>query len=176
MRRLTQREQFIGILCVLMIVMYGGYNGVVKPLQDRIEETDERIELKRSQLNKNRRMIRKSTVQNGSYDAYREKFRQTKSVEQVMSAMISEIEEAAANLELKIVELKPNRVRKSDFYNQFSVNVSINSAFVDIVQLLYVLQSDPYFYDIEEVRFDKGSRKKSDTLKVRLVLSKILLP
>lgn len=176
MRRLTQREQSIFVVCVLTISVYLIYNGIVKPFQAKIERVEQDIQLGQQQLSQKLKTIQRGKAVSGQYNAYHEAYRQSKSNEEVMSSILAEIEGVARELQLGIFDLKPKRVQRTDFYNQFSVSLTINSEFVDIIQFLHILQSSPHLFEIEQVDFDKGSNRNTTSIKTQLVLSKILVP
>jgi len=175
-RRFTKREKRIAVLCLGLVFIYGGYNIVIRPLRKEMILLDQKIETQQRRLNKDLRILKKAEFLGVQYDALVKRFKQTKTNEQVMSSFVSEIEEAAAKLGLQISNLKPQKVKRSEFINRFSVSLTIDSEFVDIMNFLYMLQGQPYSFDVQEARFDKSSRRKSTAIKTRLVLIKILIP
>ena len=175
-RRLTDREGRIAILCAIIILSYLSYNLVIKPLKDKSENLDTQIETAINQLKKNMTLLEKTGGINNDYNEYQNNFRQTKSNEQVMSSILNEIEKVAAELKLKISDLKPKRVKKEEYFNHFSVSLTIDSDFKDIVQFLYILQRDPHLFKVEELRFDKTTQRNTTAIKTTLVLDKILIP
>ena len=107
---------------------------------------------------------------------YEQKFKQPASNEGTMSSLLSEIEAVAAGLKLQIANLAPKRVKETDFSNRFSVSLSIDGDFMDILQFLHRLQSEPHLFDVEEARFDKGTRQQATSVKASLVLGKTFVP
>ena len=176
MKRLTTRERNIFIICVVLMAVYVGFNVVYKPLAQKARLMQAEIESKKERLTRDLRTIRRSKSVGDEYVVLKEKFKQDKPDEQVMSAMVSQIESIAGDLNLRISDLKPQKVKKQDFYNKFSVTLTIYSSFKDIMRFLYDLQKDPLLYSVDELRLDKGSRRKEETIKTRLILSKVLIP
>ena len=89
-----------------------------------------------------------------------------------MASILAEIEGVSAQLHLQIANLSPKRVQESDLYNRFSVSLTIDGNFVDILEFLHILQSDPHLFDVEEARFDKGMQAAAASVKTSLVLGK----
>lgn len=176
MRRLTSREQRVFVVCLLTISIYVGYNGFVKPFHERLSALDRQIAAARLEIQKNQRTVRKAEILEKAYEENLAQYKQTGSSEQVMSGILSEIEESARELNLQISNLKPKRVKNEQYFNQFSVSLTIDSELVDIVHFLYLLQQSPHFFDIEEVHFDKGARRSSSAMKTELVLGKRFIP
>lgn len=175
-KRLTRREQGIFVICLAMIFIFVGYGGVIKPLRAKIVSTDEEIRIYQRRLKKSTRAIRKSRELEQQYNEYLRKFKQTKTDEQVMASVLSEIESIASDFGLLISDLKPKKVKHEEYHNKFSVSLTISSELIEILRFLHTLQGQPHFFDLEETRFDKSSRRKLSAVKARLVLSKILIP
>ena len=166
----------IFLVSVLIIFIYVGYMLVIKPMMDKIDILSSQIDGQKNRLNKDRRLIKKAKTVDDEINNSIQKFKQDKSNEQVMSSIISEIESVAGGLNLKISDLKPNKARKSEYFNHFSVSLTIDSEFTDVLNFIYVLQDPEHLYNVDEVRFDKSSRRRSTEMKSYLVLSKTLIP
>lgn len=175
-KRFTQREQIISIVTLILLGVLVSYYAVIKPLREKIIFLEKKTADQRKQFGKNLKLVREAGEIEKQYAPYLEKFKQDKPNEQVMSGILAEIEAAAAGLELQISDLKPKRVKEDGRYNQFSVSLTIDSNFLNIVHFLHILQSEPHLFEVEELEFDKGSQRKSDTMKTRLVLTKVLIP
>ena len=174
-RRFTIREQKIVLIFLLAIIGNGSYYGLIRPLNEKIASLDTEIAKKKKKLKNNLGVIKKSQGVDKEYATLIEQFQQTKSNEQVMSAIIAEIEGVAGELQLQISDLKPKRVKREDTNNRFSVSLDIDSQFVDIIQFLHKLQSQPHYFAVEEAHFDNSFRGKNTSMKIQLVLSKVLI-
>ncbi len=93
-----------------------------------------------------------------------------------MSSILSEIEETAGQLKLKISDLKPTRVKREEYNNRFSVTLTIDSKLVDIMHFLHLLQQTPHLFQIQEVYFEKSAMQDGSSLRTQLVLEKIYIP
>lgn len=176
MRALTKREKNILIICVVLGGAYFGYNGVYKPVTERLDYLDQKAVVLQKQIKKNREMIKNSEQVEKNYAEIVDRFKQVRSNEQEMSAILSEIEDVARGLEMQIADLKPHRVRSEANFNRFSVSLTLSSEISDIVQFIYELQKEPHFFNVEEVRFDKSNQRGKDSLKTSLVLSRFFIP
>ena len=159
---------------MVMIFAYVGNNVLVKPLKDKIASADRKIRTYQRRLNKSANAVQKSKELEQRYNEYLNRFKQSKTDEQVMASILSEIEEVSGTFGLLIAELKSKKVKRGEHYNTFSVSLTINSELIDILRFLHTLQGQPHFFDLKEARFDKTSRRKSATIRTRLILSKIL--
>jgi len=175
-RRLSARELKILILSLVLASTYAGYILLVKPAQEKFAALDEEILVQQRRLAKNSTEIQKAADLEKVLAAYEQKFKQPASNEGTMSSLLSEIEAVAGELKLQIANLTPKRVRETNFANRFSVSLSIDGNFTDILQFLHKLQSEPHLFDVEEARFDKGARQQSSSVKASLVLGKTFVP
>ncbi len=174
-RRLTEREQNILVVCLAFVFIYLGYYGVYLPLKEHMEGLDHKIEAEQRKLEKNLKILDKSKSLDSEYNEFIKNFKQDKPNEQVMSSILSELEDVAGQLNLHISDMKPNIINNHDFYNRFSISLTIDSEFVTIVQFLHILQNPPHLFTVDELRFDNSIQRDSKTIKTTLVLAKIFL-
>lgn len=175
-RPLTQREKRILAVCVAMIVMYGAYNGLIGPSRTMDDSLDQTIALEQRKLNKNTRVLQRAAALQGLYDSYQERFKQTKTNEQVMSGIVAEVEGVAGGVQLQISNINPQKAKKEEFYNRFSVSLTIEGPFTDIMHFLHLLQGEPHLFDVDEARIEKGAGHQTTIVRTQLVLSKIFIP
>ncbi|OGX26643.1 MAG: hypothetical protein A2787_02230 [Omnitrophica WOR_2 bacterium RIFCSPHIGHO2_01_FULL_48_9] len=173
--RLSGRERTIFFLCLAVVFVYFVYIFLYQPFQEQRSDLSTQIEAAQREFMKNSKFIENSQAYQAEYDTYLEKFKQQGSEEEVMSSFVSEIEQIAAQFNVRIAEMKPRKVRREDFYNNFSVNLNINTRLNDLIRFLYVLQSDPHFFGVEEFRFDKNFPQNVN-LQCQLTVSKTLFP
>jgi len=121
-------------------------------------------------------ILKRAEISKKTYEEFQKGNRQIGSNRKVMSTILAEIEGVAKELDLTISDLKPKKVKRDDYFNHFSVSLLLNSKFIDILHFLYKLQNPPHMFSVDEIRFDKWSRKNNSTMKTRLVLSKIFIP
>lgn len=175
MRALSSREKAIFVICVSTIFIFIGYNGIVKPLRAKAEQVADRIKVNEQKLKKQLKTISQQAIVDREYDQYTSHFQQMGSEQQVMSSILVEIDTAARENQLRIADIKPKRVKKVDFFNNFSVSLSMEGQLTDIVKFLYLLQNSPHLYNVDELMIEKNS-PRSTVLNCRLVLSRVLIP
>ena len=175
-RRLSVRELKILVVSLALAFVYIGYILFVRPAKERIVELDQEIELQQQRLAKSSVEIQKAGATEKVWAVYEQKFKQPASNEGTMSSILSEIEAVAADLKLQIANLAPKRVRESNISSRFSVSLTIDGNFIDVLQFLHTLQGEPHLFDVEEARFDKGTRQQTASVKASLVLGKTFVP
>ena len=91
-----------------------------------------------------------------------------------MSAIITEIENVSGEANIRIADLKPQKVRKTGSFNNFSVSLILDGQLTSIMNFVYNLQNQPHLFAVDEMRFDKKSPNSTD-LKGYLILSRVLI-
>ena len=172
---LSQRESNILAVCILMIFGYGGFHFIYKPLTKNTETLESRIKVGEKRLHNQLKAVQKEHPVTLEYKKYASHFEQTASDEQEMASILSEIESVANEVNIHIADMKPRKVRRVDFFNDFSVTLTIEGDLPTVIQFLYVLQNQPHLFNDDEVYLEKSSLRSSQ-MRCRLVLSKILIP
>lgn len=175
-RRLTVREKGIFIATLIVVIFSFLYNGLIVPLGAKKDFLDEEIMIQQEQLTRELGIIQRSKALDARYNTYLRQFSKLGTGEEMASSVISEIEETVGKMGLHVVELKPRKVQRNEYENQFLVSLTINSELVDIVRFLYTLQQQPHLFDVEEIEFEKLTRGKQATITTRLILSKAFIP
>lgn len=174
MPRLNSSEKRLFIICLILAGTGFFIRIAANPLKEMFTNPDKKIVESRKRLRKNLRTIRENNMVLARYNAYVKDFGQKMTDEQEMSAMISELEGVAEETDILFSEIKSRRVNKVDFYKVFSVSLKMNGNLEQIVHLLYLLQSKPHLFRVDELRLNKQSRRTS-LLKARLILSRTVI-
>lgn len=172
MRQLSKREKGIFVICVLMVLAYFLYQGAFIPLKEKKDDLRVQIQSQKRKIQKNMQIISRGDRFESEYKRILEDYKQGQSNEESMSLILSQVELVASTLDLQISDMKPNRVKKDDFFNIFSVSLTISGDMKEISEFLYKLQTEPYLYDVEDLHFEKTTQRKNKDLRSRLVLSK----
>ena len=171
-RFLNHREQKIFMICLAVVFMAVFYNSLIAPLQREKNSLQEEIVIEKKQLDGDLEVIQRAEKIDAQYNSYLKRFSKSGTEEEIASSILSEIEEIAGELELHVIELKPERIEHDEFNDRFSVRLTMSSEFVDIIHFLHMLQQSPYFFDVEEVEFKKSTKRNQGAITTRLVLGK----
>lgn len=173
-RSLSSRERFIFILALAVLSAFFVFQRVWGPIHAwRINIRQNGISSQRD-LEKMLSLIQESPVIEGEYAEYAAYFLQTQEDEAEMARLLSHVEAVASHLNVRLWEVKPQRIRPRDFYNDFSVHLMLEEDLLVMVHFLYTLQNPPYLFAVTEMRLEKSSPKKT-SLKCYLVLSRTLI-
>ncbi len=175
MRPLSIREKQILVVCLGTILVYFFYNLGYKHLKDLSGDIRQEAIANEKLLKKNLRVIQRWKTLSPEYESYFQMFQQKAGEGEEMSAIISQIESIANQLNIRLSEIKPRKVKNADFYNVFPVNLTLECNLQQISEILYILQTPPYLFDIEEFHLEKRSSQEL-LLQARLVVSRTLIP
>ncbi len=175
MRSLTKRESLIFTLCLILTGSYGGYFLVYKPLLENLSGMDTRIAISEKKLINNLKIVNKGKSIEGVYEKLVTPFRQKTSDEQAMTSILSEIESVANQTSLRISDMQPKKVKRIDFYNHFSVTLTVEGDMQPVIKFLYTLQNSPHLFKVDEIYLEKSSIKARE-VRCRLIVSKPLIP
>ncbi len=174
-RRLTSRELNILVMCIFMVVVYVGYHLVYKPLNNRLLSLEGRIEIARKKIREKMRILQREDAVKSEYRTFESLLKQKQSDSREMASILAEIEAVANQVGLRLADLKPRKVRSEGFFNQFSVSLSVEGEMPLINRFLYLLENEPYLYDIDDVQLEKRSVRTS-LVRCELQLSRFLIP
>lgn len=175
MRTLTKRENQILMACVVLLAVYVGYNFVYKYFLEKFNSLEEKIEAQKLHLIKNQKLLSKQKAWEIQYEQLTQALRQQRSDEQEMAMILSEIEAVVNQIGLRVTDMKPQRVRKEDFYNLFTINLTTDGSLPAILNFIYLLETRPHNFDILEMRLERGSPGSTE-LRGLLTLSRISIP
>jgi len=170
----SQRERLILVVFAVFVVALFIQRGIYLPHKDRQESLKAKIERMETLLNKNERVIQKSKAYEQKYAALLDLFQQKGTEDQVMSAMLTEIEKATAGIDVQVSDMKPQRVKKEDLANNFSVSIVLDGTLDNVVRYVHQLQVPPHLFQVAEMRLERKSFNSSD-LRCFLVLGRVLV-
>lgn len=175
-RTLIQREKNILVIAVIISVVYFFYLIVILPLKKKSDSLDKIIHVKQQTLRKNIAVIQKAEGLGREYDPFLEVFHQAGTNEQLMSTFLKKVESLAGEHHLYITEIKPNKIKESEYFNYFSINLSFEGKFDDLIHFFYDVQSRPHLFNVGEMRIFRESGPSSPSqVKARCVLNKIAI-
>lgn len=172
---ISQREKNILIIIVSFLVFYAGYNFLFEPLIKKLSSLNKEIASKELKIKKGYKILNQEGVVVEEYKKYAQYLRQNSSDEQEMSSILSEIEAVAHQLNLRISDMKPHKVKVIDFYNSYAVEIECEGKLSEISKFIYTLQSPPHLLKTEKLRLEKQA-SASNNLKSYLLVTKILIP
>lgn len=174
--RLTTREKIIFAVCLFLAIVFVLYKFVFNPLVNNQKSLNQKIEKTKKKYVKTQRTIQEAKSLQGLYDQYLSEFKQRESNEQTVAYLISEIEKVSTQINLVISDLKPKPVKPDKTFNYYSISLSIEGPWTDILKLIHLLQSQPYLFEVEEMNLDRASQRNPESVRAYLMLGKNYIP
>jgi len=170
-----KRERNILIIILSVLLVFAIYSLIFQPLIERLSFLNNEIESKELKLRKNQKILNLEKSASLDYKKYEQYLKQNASEEQAMASLLSEIESVAHQVNIQVNDMKPRKVKRIDFYNNFAVEIDTEGRLSDILKFVYTLQNSPHLLKAENVRLEKQS-SASSLLKGYLLVTKILIP
>jgi len=171
----TARERMIAIVLGVVAVLGVFLQFILPWLTGGTDSIQDQIEMAQKKLLRNQRLIREGRTVGQEYRSLLARYKQTKSQEEIMSSMLSDIQAVSGRIDIPITNLKPNKVKKIESANHFSVSMSIEGRLTDILHFVHIMQSPPYDYYLDEINL-RREFFKAEKLRCQLVFKQILLP
>ena len=173
--RITSREKKITGVTLALIFIYGGFNFIFKPIKQKEAILDEEIQAEIKLLNKDFLAVKKEKQLKREYENLLVPFRQQNSDEEEMSVLLSQMQTLATQTGLRIVDIKPQKSRKTEFCKFLPLSLSLEGYYSDVIRFLYVVQATPYSLGVDEL-FLEFKPSQRNVLTCRIDLSRILIP
>jgi len=175
MRALNPRERSIMAVTIALAVFYGGFQFVYKPLKKQEAILEQGISEELKTLKKDFLTVEKEKHLHKFYEKLLTPFEEKRSDEEEVSELLSRMQVLAAETNLRIIEMKPQRPRKTEFCKFLPLSLSLEGSYVDIIRFLYTVQADTYRLGVEELVIEAKPAQPS-ILSCRVDLSRLLIP
>jgi len=173
--QITDREKNIFFVLLISLGLFISVKLVISPLREEGYDLQKSIFLQKKKLNKNWKILDRRSVIDSEYGRYLDEFKQQGENEWMMSQFLADVQGVAKKISIKISEIEPKEVDEEKYLNKFSVGLTIKSQFSEIIEFLTILQSQPYIFNVDEIRMERRAYREGNIIKTRLILSKNLI-
>lgn len=174
MKKLSKREIVIASICAVIALGFILQLAVIEPLKQNEADILLKIQQKEKLMMKNLESINLMKDQESEYRGYLKFLTTTQSGEQEMSTMLSEVENLANETGIRMIGMKPRKVRKIDFYQKSSLEIEAEAQLTDLTQFIHQLEGHARPFIVEDIRLEKRSPQQPH-LNCRLVLSRMFM-
>lgn len=173
-RPLSTREKRIFFACVTVVLFYLAYYFGYQKIKEEISAQKGYIVQSEKDLKKYAHAVRGEKSIDQKLREYTKLLKQKSSDEAEMTKVLSDIEAVAEKVNIKIINMEPEKIKKIDFYNYFSIDVQAEGPLKKICEFLYALENKTNRFHVDEMRIEKYSMR-ADALKCQLVVSRFLI-
>lgn len=175
MRQVTDREKKIFAVTLAVILVFVGINFVIKPIKKKEGSLTQEIREELKILKRDLQTIEKEKKLHQHYEDVLVPFYQKNSDEEEMSVLLSQMQTLATQAGLRIGEMKPQKIRKTEFCKFLSLSLALEGPFLNIIRFLYAVQGPPYELGVEEFVIE-SKPTQPNMLNCRVDLSRLLIP
>ncbi|HNV23447.1 MAG TPA: type 4a pilus biogenesis protein PilO [Candidatus Omnitrophota bacterium] len=173
---LSNRERKMILFCVISLMLFGIFTGVLRPVISKSIELEEDLKAKAEYLNKYLVKIKKEKEFESQNQSLLNALRSADAPDKAMSFFVSEVEKTAGPLEIKILDLQPQKIKEEEFFNSFLIKISIRGEFLNILEFVHTLQNKPCFFIFEEFLLENNNLYNKDyLLKAQFTLTKKII-
>lgn len=171
----SKREKFIALMTAGLVLIFLIYNFLLEPMLRKVEALNTEIAAQELRWRKNLRILSQEARVSSQYQKYAELIQFKGPDEQEMANILSEIEAVAKGINIRILNMKPQKIKVMEFYRNFSVDLIIEGQLKDITRFINDLQNAPHLIKVDKLHLEKESVVQP-VLKALLLVSKILIP
>ena len=171
----SKREKIIALISAGLILILLIYFFLLEPMLGKLDAINTEIETQELRWRKNLKILSQEAEISNQYQKYADFVRPKASDEQEMANILSEIEAVAKEVNIRILDMKPQKIKTLEFYKSFGVDLIIEGQLKDITHFLYNLQNAPHLLKTDKLHLEKESVVQP-VLKASLLVSKILIP
>ncbi len=173
--RLLKREKYLLYASVAIVVFVFLDKIIFSPVLSVLDSLNKEILSNEKKLEDSVLILNKEDSVTSNYLKKINNLEKISSNEEEVSAMSSEIERLARKSSVLIKNIKPFPVVEEKLYFKYKIGIDAEASMVHLIDFIYQLERSPQLYKVK--RLSLVSQKKDlDTLRVSLLITKILIP
>lgn len=171
----SAREKNIFLILITVCAVYGIYLGVYQTIVLKRQQVVDDIAQARKQWSEQAKVIRRAQGMTAKFSGDMQSFRQTGANEAVMSSILAEIGAAANGMNIRVTEIKPLETKKEDFYNKFTVSLTVDGELKDVLQFVHALQGSSHNFTVSQLSLERAFQGSHQML-AKLAVNRVLVP
>lgn len=172
--RLSKRERLILYVTGLMLFLGAMDRVVYQPVLGLFNKLDQDIAVQEDELRKNLKYLAMRETVRSRYAATAAYAVSSGADEEEIGGLLNEIEVAARNSGLSLVNMKPRPVAATESEKRYPVEVEIDSTMSQLIKFIYGLYSSKSILGVKKLNLaPKGSQ--SDRIKGYLLIQKTVI-
>ncbi len=170
--RLSKRERSILWLCTIVVLSSLLYVIWIEPLVGSRREIRQEIAKKKIELERLERKVIMDGKLRSQFSSLLQRATSQVPKEERRTALVTQLENLAKGAKVNIVDLKPLKSRKYDFYEELSAQLRIECDLDALSRFLYNMMISPQILDVRrlQIRLKGGSKSLDGDLLVSTIL------
>jgi len=173
--KLQKKEKILVIVASVFILMLLMDLAVVGPVLAQLKILDAEIAAKIDAIQKNSRVLSfKESILNeyGQYQNYLDSGE--KSQEEIIAALLREVESIAASLSIIITNIQPGDVEGNPVMQEYLTTLECNGKLKNVLEFMQALEESDFLFRITQYTLEPKS-KNSDVVTAALQMSRIFI-
>ena len=170
---LPKREKAVFAAAGAVALLSIFYSLVFKPFIGEWFNLGSNIKAREARLRKDINLLRSYESIKDDYEKYASLKKASQTNEQLMAAMLAEIENLARKSNVSINALKPYGIKDMDFYQRFLAHAELDTNVKDLSGFFYEIQNSPKILRIESIDINAKPEEKT-SIKAYIVISRVV--
>jgi len=172
--KLAQREKYVLYISIIIISFLFIDKVMISPVTRILNKLNKEISTYEKKLEHSMQTWNKRDSIGDKYKVIMQGLKKVASDEEEMASMSSEIEKLGRKTSVLIKNIKPLPVKEEGLYVEYNVTIEAESEMSFLMDFIYQLEKSPQL--VKVTRFSLiPKNKKSNTLKISLLITKILI-
>jgi hypothetical protein len=164
--KLNSRERVILTVCMIMVLIFLWMKFVFKPLKEKEDAIDSRMELSEGKIRKNLKIL----AQAGKTGGDRERYSIEGSPKDFLEKTVAEIKRMATAQDLKLSDIEPADPIQEGIMTKIFINVRLQGKLTGLLKFAHHMEGAPYYLEPNEVFIQPDA---GDTLQMNITFRKI---
>ena len=161
LNKLKKREKILLFGVGALVFIWIAYSLIIEPFHNRSQRLVKDIEISKIKLKKAAKILRQREQGSKEYGKYSARFTTKESNEEEMALILNEIETQARKSYVRIVNMKPRRVVKNDFYRTYYVDLDTEASMRNILKFIRNLKNSKLSLCVEQLTLNSRARDPS---------------
>jgi len=161
LNKLNKTEKALLFTAIVLLLIWIVYSLVIEPLYNSWTRLNKDVEIAKIELKKAVKILRQREDVACQYNKYLDRFTTKESDEEEMALILNEIETQARSASIRIINMKPRRVAKNEFYRTFCVDLDTESSMRNILKFIKGLKDSKFSLCVEQLTLNSRARDPS---------------
>ncbi len=171
---LNKREKKLFYIVLVFLAIVFSNNFVVTPLKKEIGLVKQEKIKKEIEWKKNNQIIKQKKQIKEEFEKYMAFIKKKGSDEEDVASFLKEIESLAQKSKVSLINIKPQPVKKMEFYKKYTIEIKGEGHIEQFVKFIYYLQKSYQILKVEKIHLNVRN-SFSTRVKGSLIITKILV-
>jgi len=172
--KLSKKEK-IGMSFALAFLLVAGLDRlIINPIRGQFTRVNQSIKISEKQLGHDLRNVHLKEQIEEEFEKYVQYVERSGSDAEESKKFLGEIESLAQQSNVDLVDIKPQKPKKIDFFKEYSVEIEAEGKIADLMTFLHHINMSVQLLRVEKLRLNtKGS--ENNVLKSSMLITKVLV-